>query len=1064
AGTPTTVRLYFASRSSSTRTFNVLIDGVTKLAAYNPNVDPGVNKGTMKSFDITSDGTVNLDFTHTASGNPEVNAVEILNGSVTPLPTATATRVLGYDGTAITGNSLSTTANFDWTNVRGAVMVGRSLFYGNTDGFLYKRSFDGVNFGDPVQINPYIDPIWSSIPTGSGPTSPVQTYQGVVPTWYSTSTTTGIAATTGMFYWNGRLYYTKSGSNSLFWRWFHPDAGIVGATENTVTGGNITWSATKGMFIDGSNLYVVSSTDGSLMRIAFANGAPTGTSTVVNSVATGGIDWRGRALFLASVSPNAAPTAAFTYNCNGISCQFTDGSSDSDGSIASYEWSFGDGNESGEQNPQYDYAASGTYTVSLTVTDDQDASTTTTQQVTVVKPNVAPTAGFTPTCTYLDCTFDSTSTDTDGTVTGFDWDFGDGTPHDTVSGAHASYSFTMPGTYNVTLVATDNEGLSDDVTVALTVVAAPAPSTVNFVASATNQGNVTTPNATIPAAAAVGDRLIMILTLNANNRVMSDPTGVTGWTVLGTETTSGMASRIYTKVVAAGDAGKKVTVPIDVASKYTMTITEYSGVRNVIPQVTGAVETVNQMPHTSATVSALPGAWIVTYWSDKATSTTGFALPSAVTSRAAVCSTGTSHICSNMADSGGAAPTGTYAGLIATADSASANAAMWTVVLRTQEADIPPVASFTQVCDSLTCNFDSSSSTDSDGNVASYAWDFGDTHTAVGPSPSNTFPASGTYQVTLTVTDNEGVPSAPTTLPVSVVRTNAAPTAAYTFSCRYLVCSFDANGSSDSDGNIASYAWDFGDGDIDTGIVPANHTFDAAGSYQVTLTVTDNDASPTSIIKTVSPVAVRPITFVGANVNQGNVATPNALVPATTAGNRLLMILSLNSAGRTLSDPTGTTGWTQLDSVQSGTMQTYLYTKVAGAADAGKKTTITLDVAAKYTMTIAAYSGDLTGIDFARAGETIARADHTTPTVNANNGDYALSYWADKSSATTGFALPGGVTSRGATCGANAGHICSVLADSAGPVSAGPYGGLAATADTAAGNASMWTIVLRQDS
>jgi len=150
----------------------------------------------------------------------------------------------------------------------------------------------------------------------------------------------------------------------------------------------------------------------------------------------------------------------------------------------------------------------------------------------------------------------------------------------------------------VTLVATDNEGLSDDVTTTITVVGAPAPSTVNHVASVVNQGNVTTPNATIPATAAVGDRLIMILTLNANNRVMSDPTGVTGWTVLGTETTAGMASRIYTKVVAAGDAGKRVTVPIDLASKYTMTIAEYSGVRNVVPQVTGAVETVNQMAQT----------------------------------------------------------------------------------------------------------------------------------------------------------------------------------------------------------------------------------------------------------------------------------------------------------------------------------------------------------------------------------------------------------------------------------------------------------------------------------
>jgi PKD repeat protein len=1065
-GTPTTVRLYFASRSSSTRRFTVNIDGVAKLTNYDPNVDPGVNKGTMKSFDITSDGTVNIDFIHGQFGNPLINAIEIINNSVTPPPNATTTRILGYNGTAITANTLAQTSNFDWTNVRGAVMVGRSLFYGSTDGFMYKRSFDGVSFGDPVQVNPYNDPVWMNVPTGSGPTSPVQTYNGVVPTWYSTSTTTGIAATTGMFYWNGRLYYTKSGSNSLFWRWFHPDAGIVGAIENTVTGGNITWSATKGMFVDGGNLYVVSSTDGSLLRIPFVNGAPSGTSTVVNSVATGGIDWRGRALFLASVLPNAAPTASFTYNCAGISCTFDgSGSTDSDGSIASYEWSFGDGEESGEAAPQHDFVGTGTYTVSLTVTDDQDASTTTTQQVSVVKPNVAPTASFTPTCDYLDCTFDSTSTDSDGTVDGFDWDFGDGTPHDTTSGAHASYTFAQPGTYNVTLVVTDNEGLSDDVTMVLTVVGAPAPSTVNFVASAVNQGNVTTPNATVPAGAVVGDRLIMILTLNANNRLMSAPTGVTGWTVLGTETTAGMASRIYTKVVESGDAGKKVTVPIDVASKYTMTIAEYSGVRNVVPPVTGAIETVSQLTHTSATVAAPAGAWVATYWSDKSTSTTGFALPGAVTSRSALCGTSTGHICSSLADSNGAAPTGTYAGLTATADSASANAAMWTVVLRTQEADIPPVAAFTQTCDSLTCTFDASSSSDQDGQVESYAWDFGASGADVGVSPTHTFPATGTYPVTLTVTDNEGMPSAPTTIDVSVTRTNTSPTAAYTFSCRYLVCSFDASGSSDPDGTVDTYTWDFGDNGSDSGAMPADHTYASAGSYQVTLTVTDNDGASTPITKTVSPVAVRPIAFVGANVNQGNVATPNANVPATTsAGDRLVMILSLNASNRVMSAPTGTTGWTLLDTAISGTMATTVYTKVAAAGDAGKKTTVVIDAASKYTMTIAAYSGDMTGVDFAKAAETTARADHTTPTVAADDGDIALSYWADKSSATTQFALPGGVTSRGAICGASTGHICSVLAESAGPVSTGPYGGLVATADSAAGNASMWTIVLRQDS
>ena len=122
------MRLYFASRSSSTRRFNVLIDGVTKLSNYDPNVDPGVNKGTMKSFDITSDGTVNIDFTH-ITGNPEINAIEIVNNSIGS--NSNAANVVNYDGTTINSQGAVSTGTFDWTNVRGAVMVGRTLFYGH---------------------------------------------------------------------------------------------------------------------------------------------------------------------------------------------------------------------------------------------------------------------------------------------------------------------------------------------------------------------------------------------------------------------------------------------------------------------------------------------------------------------------------------------------------------------------------------------------------------------------------------------------------------------------------------------------------------------------------------------------------------------------------------------------------------------------------------------------------------------------------------------------------------------------------------------------------------------
>ena len=145
-------------------------------------------------------------------------------------------------------------------------------------------------------VNPYLDPLWNTVETGSGPVG--QTYAGVLPTWY-----TQLSTVTGMFYANGRIYYTRSGQNSLYWRWFSPDSGIIGGVENTVTGGNITWSSTKGMFLDGGNLYVVSSTNGQLLKIGFVNGAPTGTSTVADATT----DWRGRALFLASVLPNVAP-------------------------------------------------------------------------------------------------------------------------------------------------------------------------------------------------------------------------------------------------------------------------------------------------------------------------------------------------------------------------------------------------------------------------------------------------------------------------------------------------------------------------------------------------------------------------------------------------------------------------------------------------------------------------------------------------------------------------------------------------------------------------------------
>ena len=83
---------------------------------------------------------------------------------------------------------------------------------------------------------------------------------------------------------------------------------------------------------------------------------------------------------------NQPPTANFNFSCTGLECDFTDQSGDSDGSISSWSWNFDDGGLSIARNPTHVFAAEGTYSVSLAVTDDDGAEDSINHNVTVSEP------------------------------------------------------------------------------------------------------------------------------------------------------------------------------------------------------------------------------------------------------------------------------------------------------------------------------------------------------------------------------------------------------------------------------------------------------------------------------------------------------------------------------------------------------------------------------------------------------------------------------------------------------------------------------------------------------
>jgi PKD repeat protein len=293
------------------------------------------------------------------------------------------------------------------------------------------------------------------------------------------------------------------------------------------------------------------------------------------------------------------------------------------------------------------------------------------------------------------------------------------------------------------------------------------------------------------------------------------------------------------------------------------------------------------------------------------------------------------------------------------------------------------------------------------------------------------------------------------------------PVAAFSADCGATgtACTFDASSSTDSDGNVVSYAWDYGDGQSDSSATSQSaHTYAADGSYPVTLTVTDDDGATASVTHTVhvdvAPPA--PIQFVDSATKYANATTESLTVPADTAtGDAMLLFDTFTSATATTSGPSG---WTEVGRNSRGAQTTVLYERVANASDAGSTVTATYSVQAKASLVLATYSGADQANPIQKFDDTTAAgvASDTAPALGGlADGSVVVSFWADRSSATTSFTPPAAVTQRALQFGAGSATVNALLADSGTAVS-GAYPSQTATTNDASADSSSWSVALQQ--
>ena len=181
-----------------------------------------------------------------------------------------------FNGATVTSVETETVdhGGVDWDSVRGSFMVDGVLYTGWADGTLTQRSYNGITFGTPQVVD----------------------LRGL------TDFSNELKAARTMFFdrVNGRLYYTTGTSTSLYYRYFTPESGIVGAIRHTAAASTteFPWARTSGAFLAGDKLYYRTddATGTTTLRSATWNGTVPVAGTASGPLT--GVDWSSRAMFL----------------------------------------------------------------------------------------------------------------------------------------------------------------------------------------------------------------------------------------------------------------------------------------------------------------------------------------------------------------------------------------------------------------------------------------------------------------------------------------------------------------------------------------------------------------------------------------------------------------------------------------------------------------------------------------------------------------------------------------------------------------------------------------------